>query len=125
MSYQSFTVILTDLATYRVNVTASSADEAKRIATTVLHEEATKLPEGMTITKRETDATAEPAEDASLRPYRVHGTYKLDFAMTLPAACARDAEVHARRLYDENCGPYEFEIGDERVGPFTAGEVRS
>lgn len=125
MSYQNFTVMLTDLATYRINVAACSAAEAQRIAKTVLVEEATTLPDGMTIIKRETDATAEPAQDASLRPYRVHGTYKLDFAMTLPAACAREAERHARRLYDENCGPYEFEIGDERIGPFTAGEVRS
>ncbi|MEQ1718396.1 MAG: hypothetical protein ABL907_20835 [Hyphomicrobium sp.] len=125
MSYQNFTVMLTDLATYRINVAACSADEAKSIAKTVLHVEATTLPDGMTIVTRETDATAEPAQDASLRPYRVHGTYKLDFSMTLPAACARDAEVHARRLYDENCGPYEFEVGDERVGPFTAGEMRS
>ena len=125
MSNLSFTVTLTDLATYRLTVAASSADEAKRIAKTVLHEEATTLPDGMSIVKRETDATAEPAQDASLRPYRVHATYKLDFAMTVPAACGREAEVHARRLYDENCGPYEFEVGDERVGPFTAGEVRS
>lgn len=125
MSYLNFTVTLTDLATYRVTVAACSADEAKSIAKTVLTEEATTLPDGMSITKRETDATAEPAHDASLRPYRVHATYKLDFAMTVPAATASEAERHARRLYDENCGPYEFEVGDERVGLFTAGELRS
>ena len=125
MSNLSFTVTLTDLAPYRLTVAAGNADEAKRIAKTVLAEEATTLPDGMTIIKREIAATAEPVHDASLRPYRVHATYKLDFAMTVPAATGSEAERHARRLYDENCGPYEFEVGDERVGPFTAGEVRS
>ena len=125
MSYQTFTVMLTDLATYRINVAACSADEAKSIAKTVLYEEATTLPDGMTIISREAEALAEPAHEIAVRQFRVDATYRIAFSMTVPAASASEAERHARRLYDENCGPYEFEVGDERVGPFTTGEVRS
>jgi hypothetical protein len=125
MSNLSFTVTVTDLATYRLTVAACSTDEAKRIAKTVLYEEATTLPDGMTIITRDTDALAEPAQDVAVRQFRVDGIYRLDFSMTVPAANAREAERHARRLYDENCGPHEFEIGDDRVGPFTAREVVS
>lgn len=125
MSNQSFTVTLTDLATYRLNVAACSADEAQRIAKTVLYEEVTTLPDGMSISTRDTEALAEPALDADVRTFRVDATYRIDFSMTVPAASASEAERHARRLYGESCGPFEFEIGDERVGPFTAQEVRS
>jgi hypothetical protein len=125
MSYKSFTVTLTDLATYRLNVAACSADEAKRIAKTVLYEEATTLPDGMTIITRDTEALAEPAQDAAQRQFRVDATYRLSFSMTVSAASASEAERHARRLYDENCGPHEFDIGDDRVGTFSAREVVS
>ena len=66
-----------------------------------------------------------PATDLPVRPDRVTATYCIDFAMTVPVTDRQDAERHARRLYDENCGPYEFEVGDEHVGPFTAREVAS
>ena len=45
--------------------------------------------------------------------------------MTVPAANREEAQRHAKRLYDINCGPFDFEMTDQRVGPFTAEEVRS
>ena len=59
MTAQLYTVTLTDLGTYRVTVAADTPAEAESIAKTVLFEEAA-LPPGMTIVKREVDATAEP-----------------------------------------------------------------
>ena len=38
---------------------------------------------------------------------------------------AAEAEQHAKRLYAENCGPYEFNTGEETVTWFTAREVQS
>ena len=49
------------------------------------------------------------------------GTYEV----TVPAADKAEAERHARRLYDENCGPYEFANGAERVTWGHAREVIS
>ncbi len=36
-----------------------------------------------------------------------------------------EAQQHARRLYEENAGPFEFEHDGDRVGPFHAREVVS
>ena len=52
MSNHLYTVTLTDLGTYQVTVAAASSSEATNIAKTILAEEATKLPAGMTITGR-------------------------------------------------------------------------
>lgn len=120
-----YTVTLTDLGTYTVTVAADTPGEAESIAKTILFEEAATFPAGLRIIKREADATAEPAVDVPVRQFRVDATYKIDFQMTVPAANREEAQRHARRLYDINCGPFEFERTDERVGPFTAEEVLS
>ena len=46
---------------------------------------------------------------------------------TAPMAAlpAIEAELHARRLYENNCGPFEFEHTGDDVGPFVAREVAS
>lgn len=118
-----YTVTLTDLGTYTVTVAADTPAEAESIATTILYEEAYQLPSGMRIVKREADAKAEPAVDLPVRQFRVDATYTIDFQMTVPAATREEAQRHARRLYELNCGPFDFERTDERVGPFTAEEV--
>ena len=78
----------------------------------------------MRIIKRDSEAKAEPAE-LPVRQFRVGATYRVDFELTVPAASREEAERHARRLYEVNCGPFEFELTDQRVGPFTAEEVPS
>ena len=123
MSNHLYTVTLTDLGTYQVTVAAASSSEATNIAKTILAEEATKLPAGMTITDRQIDAASEPATELPVKQYRVTATYSIDFEMTLPAQNRQEAERHAHRLYVENCGPFEFDISDDRVGPFYAQEV--
>jgi hypothetical protein len=125
MSNKLFTVTLTDLGTYTVTVAAETPAEAQSIAKGILFEEATTLAPGMSIIKREADAIAEPAKDLPIRQFRVTGTHSIVFSMTVPAANRQEAECHARRLYDENCGPFEFEHDDQRTGPFTAREVAS
>jgi hypothetical protein len=125
MSYERYTVTLTDLATFKLTVAAYNPDEAASIAKTALYEEATRLPSGMTIVKRETEANVELAPDVAARQFRVDSTYRLDFSMTVPASDATEAELHARRLYVCCCGPFEFENANERVGPYTVREVVS
>lgn len=120
-----YSVTLTDLGTYTVTVAADTPSEAESIAKTILFEEAANFPTGMKVVKREADAKAESASDLPVRQFRVGATYKIDFEMTVPAANREEAERHARRLYEENCGPFEFEMTNQRVGPFVAEEVRS
>jgi hypothetical protein len=123
--HQLYTVTLTDLGEYTVTVAAANVDEAKRIATSVLHEEATTLPDGLSIVKRQCDATAVLADNPAPRTFDVSATYMLDFSMVVPAANRTEAEQHARRLYEENAGPFEFVHDGDRVGSFHAREVVS
>jgi hypothetical protein len=114
MSNRLFAVTLTDLATYEVTVAAETPDEAKRIAKTVLYEEMTHLPDGSRIVKRETEASADPAQSPG-HLYRVSGIFNVDFAMTVPAGSPTEAERHAKRIYDDVGAPFEFDIADSGV----------
>ena len=119
-----YTVLLTELGAYRLTVAADDSDQAERIAKRALFER-DRLPDGMHIVTREADAVAEPEHNPPIRQFRVAATYKVDFELTVPAATPSEASVHAKRLYDLNCGPFEFDMLDERVSAFTAEEVVS
>ena len=123
MSYRLYNVTLTELRHYQMTVAASTPDEATCIAKTVLDEATTPLAEDLKVLSREVDAKAELATGLTVNRYRVQATYSLDLVLLLPAADRHEAERHARRLYDENCGPHEFDMVDERVGAFHAQEV--
>ena len=123
MTSKLYTVTLADLATYSVTVAADYQDAACKVAKTALLDEATTLAPGFSISKREVDASAEPAP-VPIRLYRVHGVYSVDFAITVPAN-NNEAERHARRLYAEEPFPWEHESGDERVQWRFAEEVVS
>lgn len=120
-----YTVTLTDLTTYRVAVAADHPAEAERIAKSVLFEEMTQLPPGTEIVKRETEAVSEVAADQPMRRYRVHGHYALEFALVVPATTAEEAERHAQRLYNDNCGPFEFDHDGGNVTRYVAREIPS
>lgn len=120
-----YTVTLNDLGSYRFTVAADSPREAEGIAKSVLYEEMTTLLDGIAILKRETEATVEPATELPVRQYRVTGRFELTFVETVPAASAREAERHVRRLYESNCGPFEFEHDGGDLTRLSAEEVRS
>ena len=122
---QLYTVTLTELASYRITVAASSETEAQSVATTVLLDEATTLPTGLTRQNRQLSAVVEPSQASDVRNFRVGATYSVDFEMIVPATSRAEAERHARRLYDNNCGPFDFDSGEPRVGHFNAVEVQS
>ncbi|MEQ1710935.1 MAG: hypothetical protein ABL908_05990 [Hyphomicrobium sp.] len=123
MTTQLYTVTVTDLASYRLTVAADTPSEAKGIATTVLYEEALSLPMGMYVVKRETDATAEVASEQPVRKFAVHGVYQLGFSLPVPAANAGEAEQHARRIYEQHAGPFEFENDGGSLTRLVAQEV--
>ena len=125
MSHDLYTVTLTDLGTYTLTVAASTSREAESIAKSVLFEEWTQMPASMTTVKREAEAKAEPVATPPVRQFRVPGSYEIAFEILVPAGTAAEAEQHAKRLYAENCGPYEFNTGEETVTWFTAREVQS
>jgi hypothetical protein len=127
METKLYTVTLTDLGTYQLTVAADSVTEAQNIAKRVLCEEAQQPTAGLSIVKREVAATAELDEEATAnaKPYRAEATYSVDFEMVVPATNRDEAKCHARRLYAENCGPFEFNITDEHIGTFSAWEVPS
>lgn len=125
MSSFLYSVTLTDLGTYRVTVAADSASEAQRIAKSVLYEEATQLPPGTEILKRETEAVADIATEQPIRRFKVEGCYRIEFSLVVPAANGREAERHAQRIYSDNCGPFEFDHDGGNVSHFTAREIVS
>ena len=45
--------------------------------------------------------------------------------IVVPAGTATEAEQHAKRLYAENGGPYEFHTGEETVSWYGTREVVS
>ena len=123
MTTKLYTVTLDQLATWQVTVAADSEKEAEQIAKTVLWEEAWQPPAGVKHISHEETTRVEPAPHP-VRQFRVDSTYRLDFSMTVPASTEDEAIQHAKRLYQNDCGPFEFEIGEERVGPYAAEEVR-
>lgn len=125
MTTQLFTVTLTDQGTYQVTVAADTAKDAEGIARGVLLEEATKLPDGMQIAKREVEAIAEVTSEQPIRKFRASVTYSVDFFMTVPAGSTEEAERHARRLYEAEPFPWEHETAEDRIRWHAAREVIS
>lgn len=123
MSTQLYTVTLTDLGTYAVTVAADTPADAVDIAKTALTDEATTLPNGMSIAKREIEGVAIPYTDRPTRKYRVVATYSLDVYLTVPGQTASEAELHAKRLYESKPFPWEFETGPDQIRWFSAREV--
>lgn len=127
MSTHLYKVTLTDLGTYTLTVAADSEREAESIAKTVLSEDALNLPADMKVVTREIAATAEVdgAATASASQFLVRSSYAIDFELTVPGHDRAEAARHARRLYDEYYGPFEFTTGEPRLAPFVATEVQS
>jgi hypothetical protein len=125
MRNELYTVTLTDLGEYTVTVAACSVDEAQSIAKEVLHEEAYTPAQGLVGIKRTTEAKAILAEPQPTRTFDVSATYMLDFSMKVPASDRSEAQQHAKRLYQANAGPFEFDHDGDRVGLFHAREVAS
>ncbi|MEQ1729674.1 MAG: hypothetical protein ABL982_14980 [Vicinamibacterales bacterium] len=116
---------MTDLGTYQLTVAADSAKDAQSIAKAAVTDEATTLPGGMRIIKRELEASADIALEQPIRKFRVAGTYSVDFFLTVPAATKDESERHAKRLYDSEPFPWEHETSDDRVHWQQAREVVS
>jgi hypothetical protein len=125
MSARLYTVTVTDLGSYRITVAADSPSEAERIAKSVLFEEMTVLPPETAIIKREAEAKAELSPEQPLRTFTVNGLFQLAFSLDVPATTRAEAERHAKRLYDDNAGPFEFCHDGGDVVRLTAEEVRS
>lgn len=119
-----FTVTLTDLGDYELTVAAHNADEASRIAETVLFEEVTKLPKGMRIVKRDVETKAELKTDVPVEQYDVDATYTVQFSIRVPANSPEEAQRHAQRIYAAEPFPWEHGICDDRVRWGSAVEVR-
>jgi hypothetical protein len=126
MSLQLYTVTLTDLGEYTATVAADTPAEAESIARTILQDEAMSFPVGLVVVKRETQAAAVVAALQPENRYNVRATYSLDFCIDkVPGFNNYEAEIHAKRIYDESCGPFEFEHCGDNVGTFRAREVVS
>ena len=125
MTAKLYTVTVSDLGTYQLNVAADSAEEAQTIAKGAVTDEATTLPDGMRIISRELEARAEIAVEQPIRTYQVAGTYSVEFSLTVPAASRGEAERHAKRLYEAEPFPWSHETSDDTVRWHLAREVVS
>jgi hypothetical protein len=125
MSYDTYTVTLTDLGTYSIDIVAFSPKEAERIAQTVLHDEAQRGVAGLRIIQRETTGAALVATIQPTRRFEVRFEQIAEHALSLRANDNTEAIIHAKRLVEENCGSIEFDLVDMRNGPIHAREIVS
>lgn len=124
--HKIFTVTVLDSGCYTIRVAAGYADEAKRIAERVICEEFTPGCPDVTVDKREiiSEACEDGIATLAATQYRATATYSMDFEMTVPATSPSEAQRHAKRLYEENCGPFEFDICGDAVSAFNVREVQ-
>lgn len=125
--HKIYTVTVLDSGCYTIRVAAGYADEAKRIAERVICEEFTRGCPDVTVDKREliSEASEDGIATLAATEYRATATYSVDFEMTVLATSPAEAQRHAKRLYEDNCGPFEFDICDDSVSAFIVREVRS
>lgn len=114
MSIKTFSVTLTDLGSYSVDVAAFDEKQACDIAKQVLHEHAIAPVTGLSIKTRETQAIAVLADPQPVHAYRVRFSQNIQHEMLLPAPDRSQAIQHANWLI-ANSGPMEFDMIDERV----------
>lgn len=117
-----FTVTLDELATYAITVAAQSDDEACRIARLAFSDH--KPPQDFTRNGNEIATAATPCNDA-VRQFTVAAQYRIDFELTVPAADRDMAIRHARRIFDQDPSPWEYDHTDDGVHWFSAREVVS
>jgi hypothetical protein len=111
---KNFSVTLTDLGTYVLDVAAFDEQQACDIAKQVLHEHAFAAVDGLSIKARQTQATAILADPQPHVAYRVRFTQNVQHELRLPAGDRRRAIQHAEWLI-ANTGPLEFDMINERV----------
>lgn len=115
MILRQYTVTLTDLGTYQVQVAAGDVASAKSIAINTLHEAVLPTP-GLQITGRTTDAVAVLDEVQPERLFKVTATEVHDMEVRIAAPDRATAVLHARRIIDA-CGPLlDFDLVDSRIG---------
>src|SRR3954447_20754849 len=114
MSIKTFSVTLTDLGSYTVDVAAFDEQQACEIAKQVLHEHASAPGTGLSINTRETQASAVLADPQPAQAYRVRFSQNVQHEMRLPASDRSRAIQHANWLIAD-AGPMEFDMIDERV----------
>jgi len=111
MSLQQYTVTLTDLGTYTLQVVAGDEKSAKAIAVDTLYEAAAPTP-GLSIGNRTTDAVAVLDEPQPSRRFKVTVTEAHDMEAVIPAEDHATAILQARRIIGA-CGPLmDFDLAD-------------
>lgn len=125
MTTSLYTVTLTDLGSYTVTVAAHSTKEACSIAKTILCDQVTELPPELQVVQRDIEAVASIAETQPTQTYEVHANYSIDFSITVPAFSSEEAERHAKRIYDLNPIPHEYDMRADLICWEYAEEVQS
>ena len=123
---QLYTVTVRDLGTYSLTVAAQSETEAESIAKEVMCEDIDLGGQGIHVLARdlEVEATVDPSETTDHREYVVEGRWEVDFEIPVPAANMAEAKRHAKRLYREYGGPFEFSC-EQRTYDWQTREVQS
>lgn len=122
MSLQQYTVTLTDLGTYTLQVVAGDEKSAQAIAVDTLYEAAAPTP-GLSVRNRTTDAVAVLDDPQPSRRFKVTVTEAHDMEAVIPAEDRATAILQARRIIGA-CGPLmDFDLADCRRGEINAVEV--
>lgn len=119
MSIKTFTVTLTDLGAYTLDVAAFDSEQARNIAKQVLWEHAFAAVPGLSIKARETQATAVVADVQAHLTFRVKFWQRVQHDMRLAAGDHQEAVRRAEWLIN-GVGPLDFDVIDERIEGFVA-----
>lgn len=115
MNLRQYTVTLTDLATYTVQVAAGDEKSAQSIAIDTLYESAMPTP-GLRIDSRSTEANVVLDDPQPSRLFKVTLTEIHDMEARIPAEDRATAILQARRIINA-CGPLlDFDLADSRIG---------
>ena len=123
---QLYTVTVRDLGTYSLTIAAQSETEAEAIAKEVMCEDIELGGQGIHVLARDLEVEALLDEDATAnsRDFVVEGCWEVDFEIPVPATNMAEAKRHAKRLYREYGGPFEFSC-EQRTYDWQTREVQS
>jgi len=115
MNLQQYTVTLTDLGTYTLQVVASDEKSAQAIAVDTLYESAMPTP-GLTIASRATDATVVLDDPQPSRLFKVTVSEIHDMEGRIPADDRATAILQAKRIIRASGPMLDFDLADCRLG---------
>ncbi|MBU2531155.1 MAG: hypothetical protein KKB37_00330 [Alphaproteobacteria bacterium] len=125
MTAKLYTVPVDILARYTTTVASDYPEEAKQITRDQIRAHLSNAPALFKLDDCALDGAEPTVADVPAKTFKVHGIFELAFEIDVPARNRDEAVLHARRLYEVNCGPFEFVHDGGNLVRLNAEEVAS